>query len=94
MAAKKSTMERGAHIRTGIKRIQKPNQRRENILPGEELRPELLPVGKNNINHGSHDLGYDNVGLQFFEAVHMIEQKINRPSQQKLQMREFRVINL
>ena len=137
-------VERGAHICTGVGGIQKSNQRRENILPGEEFRPELLPVGKNNINHSSHDLGYDNVGLKLFEAVHMIEQeikqrsddksipeyigcdkvfaerndivkgavyhaaplfcyemfrqkigqKINRPAQQKLQMREFRVIKL
>ena len=64
----------------GIHRIDDAKKLCQNIVSGKHIRAQILPVGENDIHRHSDNLGDDDIGLQFLEAVHAVEQKIQQRS--------------
>lgn len=71
-------VQRWAHIGVGIKEVQKRNALGQKIVPGELGRPQILTIGKENIYDRGHNLRDDDKGLKPFEAIHIVQEKIQQ----------------
>ena len=72
-----SHMQRGQNAGIGVKGIDGAQDPGQHILPGKHLRPQILPVGIEDIHRHGNDLGDDDIGLQLFEAVHIVQQEVH-----------------
>lgn len=77
---RESHMQGWTYPGIGVQGINDANQFCHDILSWKHQWPELLPAGTGNIDHNSSDLGDDEIDLQFFEAVYIIQQKIHKRS--------------
>ena len=67
----------------GVKGIDDTQHPGEHVLPRELRRAYGLDTGIENIAEHSRDLRYDDVGLQVFEAIHIVEEGISHCTRDK-----------
>ena len=73
-------MKGRTHTGIGIKSINDAEQLCQNVIPWEHLRPQILPVWKNDIHRHGNDLSDDDIGLHLLKAVHAVQQEIQQRS--------------
>ena len=71
-------MQRGADPRGGVKGVNKAHQGGEQVLPLEDLRPQILAAGPEHIAEHRHHLGHDDELLQVAEVVHIAEKGVEQ----------------
>ena len=69
-------MQRGADSGGGVHLVDKGRQVGEEIVPGEFRGPQVLDAGVDDVNRHGHHLGDDDVFLQIFEVLNVIQEKI------------------
>lgn len=71
-------MQGGTHVGAGVKGIKEGHALSQEIISGEFHRPQVLPVGEDDVNgHGNH-LRNDDEDLEFFEAVHIVQREVTQ----------------
>ena len=74
-------MERRADPGVGIEGVNQAQHPGEEILPGEDLRPQVLAAGEEDVaGHGNH-LGDEDVKVQLPEPLHVIEEIVQKTSE-------------
>ena len=76
-------MQRRTYTCAGIKGIDKTHQSGQNILPGKDLRTEILPAGIDNIDKHGNGLCTHDVNLEFLESLHIVQQVIEQRAENK-----------
>ena len=71
-------MQRGTDPGVGVKGIDESHQRGQDVLAREDLGPQILTAGPDDVAEHGNGLGDHDEGLQFFERRHIIEEGVGQ----------------